>query len=241
MEANQNILTIFLLLVILLLSLFLFIRMHLKKMRVEEQKKIALIVQNQKELSAALIEGQERERARMAGVLHDDLIACLYRIILCNKEESINEMLKQSIQKARKLSHELIPPLWEELSIETLMLDFLQPFQQHYNIQVNFNNSNNKALEAATKLQLFRIFQEVLTNIDKHAKATVIEVAYRFQKNYCCLIIKDNGVGLDPQKTTGLGLKNITLRTQILNGSYKMKSNQPQGTSFVFLRYEYTT
>lgn len=244
METNQNVLTIFLLLgigtlllVILLFSLFIFIRMHLKRMRVEEQKKLALIVQHQKELSTALVEEQERERARIAGELHDDLIANLYRIKLTNADKQINEMLKESIQRARKLSHELSPPMLETLPIETLMLDFLEPFGQQYDIQGNFNPSNNQLLDAVPKLQLFRIFQEILTNIDKHAAATAIEVAYRFQKNYCCLIIKDNGVGFNPEKATGLGLKNITLRTQILNGFYKLKGNQPQGTTFIFLRH----
>ncbi|MGH1337031.1 MAG: sensor histidine kinase [Aureispira sp.] len=245
METNPNVLTIFLLLgigtlllVILLLSLFIFIRMHLKRMRIEEQKKLALTLQHQKELSTALVEEQERERARIAAELHDDLIANLYRIKLTNADEQINGMLKESIQRARKLSHELSPPMLEALPIETLMLDFLEPFQQHYTLQGNFNPSNNKLLDRVMKLQLFRIFQEVLTNIDKHANATEIEVIYRFQKKYCCLIIKDNGVGFDPKTTTGLGLKNITLRTQILNGSYRLKSNGSQGTTFIFLRYE---
>lgn len=245
METHQNVLTIFLLLgigtlllVILLLSLFIFIRMHLKRMRIEEQKKLALTLEHQKELSTALVEEQERERARIAAELHDDLIANLYRIKLTNADEQINGMLKESIQRARKLSHELSPPMLEVLPIATLMMDFIEPFRQQYTIQGNFNLSNNRALDTVSKLQLFRIFQEILTNIDKHAAATTIEVVYRFQKNYCCLIIKDNGVGFDPKKITGLGLKNITLRTQILNGSYKLKQNQPKGTTFIFLRYE---
>ena len=136
METHQNVLTIFLLLgigtlllVILLLSLFIFIRMHLKRMRIEEQKKLALTLEHQKELSTALVEEQERERARIAAELHDDLIANLYRIKLTNADEQINGMLKESIQRARKLSHELSPPMLEVLPIATLMMDFIEPFR----------------------------------------------------------------------------------------------------------------
>lgn len=207
-------------------------------MQQEEQKKLALILQHQQELSTALVEEQERERARIAGELHDDLITNLYRIKLSSEDEKVKSLLTESIQRARKLSHELSPPLLEALDMETLLVDFLEPFQQQYNIQITFKHSNNQRLNTSSKLQLFRIVQEVLTNINKHAAATAIEVTYRFQERYCCLMIKDNGVGLPNNKTSGLGLKNITLRAQILKGRYQLKNNQPRGTTFIFLRQE---
>lgn len=226
-----------LLLLALLLSLFLFIRIHLQRMRAEEQKKLALTLQHQQELSTALVEEQERERARIAAELHDDVVASLYRIKLYNKNQHISDLLQQSIQRARKLSHELSPPMLQELTLENLILDFLEPFQQHYQLHINFNSSNNKQLSTVVKLQLFRIFQEVVTNIDKHAAASSIEVAYRYQQHYCCLVIKDNGIGFSPDQKAGLGLKNITIRTQLLEGQYKLKSHSPQGTTFIFLKY----
>ncbi|MFK7796983.1 MAG: sensor histidine kinase [Aureispira sp.] len=245
---DQRILTIFvllgvgtILLIMLLFSLFIFVRLHLQRMREEEQKKMALMVQHQQELSIALVEEQERERARIASELHDDLIAQLHRIKLSNQDQYINKMLKQSIQRARQLSHDLTPPMLAELSLESLLMDFLEPFQEHYTIQLHLNHSENRALEQAQKLQLFRIFQEVITNINKHAKATAIDITYRFQQRYCCLMVKDNGVGFDPHKRNGLGLKNIQLRSQLLQGQYKIKTNQPQGTTFIFFSYERPT
>lgn len=245
MEIKQETLTIFLLLgvgtfllLFLLSLLFLFIRVHLKRMETEAQQRHLLELNHQKELSTATVEIQERERARIAGDLHDDLISQLNRIKLSNENAAINEMLKQSIQKARMISHDLCPPMLEQVPIETMLLDFVQPFQKKYDIQTNLNQVDNKPINKEIKLQLFRIFQEVLTNIDKHAKASKIELYYRFHSKYLCFMIKDNGVGFTTTGRTGLGLKNIALRTQILNGSYKMKSHSPNGTTFILLAYD---
>lgn len=245
MENKQEVLTIFLLLgvgtflLVFLLSLFfLFIRVHLKRMKTEAQQRHALELNHQKELSTATIETQERERARIAGELHDNLIAQLYRIKLSNEDTAINTMLKQSIQKARALSHDLSPPMLEQISIETIMLDYLHPFQKKYEIDTNLNEEGNKPIHKNIKLQLFRIFQELLTNIDKHANAKKIEIYYRFKQHYLCLAIKDDGVGFKPSNQTGLGFKNIALRTQILDSSYKIKQQNPNGTTFILLRYD---
>lgn len=245
MEIKQEILTIFLLLgvgtfllIFLISLLFLFIRVHLKRMKTEAEQRHELELNHQKELSTATVEIQERERARIAGELHDNLIAQLYRIKLSNEDSNINAMLKESIRKARILSHDLSPPMLEQVPIQTIMLDYLQPFQKKYQIHSNLNRIGNKTIHKNIKLQLFRIFQEVLTNIDKHANASEIEVYYRFDNHYLCLMIKDNGVGFKTTERTGLGLKNIALRTQILNSTYKIKQNHPNGTTFILLRYD---
>jgi len=245
MEMKQEVLTIFLLLgvgtfllIFLLSLLFLFIRVHLKRMKTEAQQRHVLELNHQKELSTATVEIQERERARIAGELHDNLIAQLYRIKLSNEDSNINAMLKDSIQKARALSHDLSPPMLEQVPIQTIMLDYLEPFQKKYQIHTNLNRIGNKIIHKNIKLQLFRIFQEALTNIDKHANASQIEVYYRFDKHYLCLMVKDNGVGFKTSDRTGLGLKNISLRTQILESTYKLKQNHPNGTTFILLRYD---
>lgn len=207
-------------------------------MRKEEEERHQLALNHQKELSTATVEIQERERARIAGELHDDLIAQLYRIKLSNENSTINSMLIESIQKARNISHDLSPPMLEQVSFEIMLLDFLEPFQKKYELEINLHQQCNKSLQKTFKLQLFRIFQEIITNIDKHANANKIEIYYRFYSYYLCLVIRDNGIGFSPLKQTGLGLKNIALRAQILNGSYKIKPHSPQGTTFILLCYD---
>jgi signal transduction histidine kinase len=70
----------------------------------------------------------------------------------------------------------------------------------------NLNKTGYKAIYKSIKLQLFRIFEEVLTNIDKHANASEIEVYYRFDSHYLCLMIKDNEIVFKTSNRTGLGL-----------------------------------
>jgi signal transduction histidine kinase len=226
------------LLMVLLFSLLLFIRIHVQRIRQEEAQKFQVQLEHQQALSTAMIEAQERERARLAGELHDGLVSQLYRVKLSNDNPKVNELLLRSIRNARALSHELSPPLLEQLSMEDLLLDYLAPFEKKYKVETSFKKGQNKAVKTATKLQLFRIFQEVLTNIDKYAQAQAIRVVYRFYDTYLCLSVSDDGVGFDPTTTTGLGLKNIRLRTQVLQGVCKLSSQPSEGTRFTFLRYQ---
>lgn len=245
MGTQQDVLTIFILLAVgtlllglLLFLFFFFLRIHLKRIKAAEEEKHRLEINHQKALASATVEIQERERARIAEELHDDLIAQLYRIKLSNFNPQINKMLKASIQKARGLSHDLSPPMIDQVNMETIFLDFIEPFRQKYKIQSNLNAGNNKELSKEAKLQLFRIFQELITNIDKHANASQIDIYYRYRNNYLVLLIRDDGQGFSTNKQAGLGLKNIAMRSQILNGHFKFKPNYPNGTTFTFLSYE---
>ncbi|WCL82301.1 ATP-binding protein [Saprospira sp. CCB-QB6] len=247
MGTQQDALTIFILLAVgtlllgfLLFLFFFFLRIHLKRIKAAEEEKHRLEINHQKALASATVEIQERERARIAEELHDDLIAQLYRIKLSNFNPQINQMLKTSIQKARGLSHDLSPPMIDQVNMETIFLDFIEPFRQKYKIISNLNAGNNKELSKEAKLQLFRIFQELITNIDKHAKASRIDIYYRYRNNYLVLLIQDDGQGFSPNKQAGLGLKNIAMRSQILNGQFKFKPHYPHGTTFIFLNYEPT-
>jgi signal transduction histidine kinase len=219
------------LLIFLLLFIYLFNKAYLKRIRKEEQKKAILQLNHQKELTTANILIQEKERQRIALDIHDNLISQLYRVKLLNNNISVNKILKKSIVTARTISHDLSPPLLTETSIKELFLDFLQPFQKAYRIETMFTIDDNIILETYKKLQLFRIFQEVITNINKHAKAKKIEIYFRKSKKYIALIVKDNGIGFQVSKK-GLGLQNIELRTQTLKGVYRIKANKKKGTTF---------
>ncbi|WBM75488.1 sensor histidine kinase [Saprospira grandis] len=245
MGPQQNASTVLILLALgtiilgtLLGLLFFFLRIHLKRIKAAEEEKHRLEINHQKALASATVEIQERERARIAEELHDDLIAQLYRIKLSNFNPQINQMLKMSIQKARNLSHDLSPPMIDQVNMETILLDFIEPFRQKYQIQSNLNDGNNKELPKEAKLQLFRIFQELITNIDKHAAAKQIDIYYRYRHNYLALLLRDDGLGFKAEQQNGLGLKNIAMRSQILNGQFKFKPNSPNGTTFTFLHYE---
>lgn len=217
----------------LLFFIVLFVRVHVKKIRKEESKKSLLLIEHQKELLKTSIEIQEKERKRIAENLHDDLISQLYRIKLININASINELIKTGITSTRTISHLLSPPLLAQASFEELITDFMEAYKSKYTI--NFiANSEEEIVNDHNKLNVFRIFQEVITNCNKHAEADRIEIMWKASGNNICLLVRDNGVGIDSKTKNGMGFKNIESRAQVLGGSYKFKQNKPKGTTFIF-------
>jgi len=219
---------------VLLVFIGLFIKIYIKKIKTEENRKSFLILKHQQELLKTNIEIQEKERKRIAEDLHDDIISQLYRIKLMNTNTAINELLKKGIVTTRTISHLLSPPLLAQTSFKELITDFMMPYQDKYTINLIIN-SEEKITTNINKLNIFRIFQEVITNCNKHAKADALEIIWRTSEIYICLLIRDNGIGINSENKKGMGLKNIESRTQALNGSYKLKQNQPKGTTFIFL------
>lgn len=219
---------------ILLIFISVFIKIHIKKIKRDERRKRFLIVEHQKELLRNSIEIQEKERKRIAENLHDDIISQLYRIKLMNTNIPINELIKKGIAATRTLSHVLSPPLLAETSFKELIVDFMMPYKKKYAIRFTIN-AKERITSPVHKLNIFRIFQEIITNCNKHAKASALEILWRTSKKYICLIIRDNGIGINSENKKGMGFKNIESRVQILTGNYKFKKNHPKGTTFILL------
>lgn len=187
-----------------------------------------------KELLKVSLETEERERKRISHHLHDDLISQLYRIKLMCKDASLNELIKHGIKTARIVSHELTPPMLNELSIEELIIDFLYPYNEQYSISFYYNPKRIGHLNNTFKLHIFRIFQQLIINIEKHAKATKIEIILRLSSTYISLSVQDNGIGYNAKSKLGIGLKSIESRVQVLNGSHRIKKVR-KGTLFTFI------
>lgn len=224
---------IFLFLLMILGFLGFIVRKHIVTVIKKEQEKAQLRINYQKELLVNSIEIQETERARIAADLHDDLIAQLQRINFMNDNAGLQPLLKTAITRARGISHDLTPPLLNELYLRELIQDFLHPFEKKYTIDFNFSGEQEQKLDKIKKLHIFRIFQEVMTNIIKHAQANSIEITLQLTNELLSLLIKDDGIGFDTQKLKkGLGSKNLELRTQLLKGDYHITSVPNQGTTF---------
>ena len=99
-----------------------------------------------------------------------------------------------------------------------------------------YNIQNSSPKNDSFKIQFIRILQEVMTNINKHAKASLVKIHYRQSKKYIIIIISDNGIGFNSKKIKrGLGLNNIETRVQYLQGHYRITSKINKGTSSLFL------
>lgn len=224
----------FLVIFLFLTFVWLIVRFYIKKIKVYEKNRHDLIVAHQKELLKTSIEAQEKERKRIAENLHDDIISQLYRIQLINTNSLIDELIRKEITTIREISHLLSPPFLEQVPFKELIIDFIEPYRKEY--KINFTvNSEKTIINNFYKLSIFRIFQEVVTNCNKHAKTDAIEIVWRASKKYICLIIKDNGIGINTKDKKGMGFKNIESRVKTLNGSYAFKKNKPRGTIFIFI------
>lgn len=229
--------------IVFLLLLLLFIIVLVKTMfnKIVETRiaEASIKWQHQQELLESAIETQEIERKRIAEDLHDALIG---KLIVLQMENQINikhapfkDLIEESINTARRISHDLSPPLIEYTPLTELVSDILIPWKKVKNIKSNFDVRFEITHTDNFKINLTRILQEVITNIVKHAEANQIEVEYRQTKAKLMIKIKDDGIGFDTaKKAKGLGMTNIETRVKYLKGLYKIKSIQSKGTTNLF-------
>jgi len=209
-----------------------------KKMTEANLRQARLEIEHQKKLLEVGLLAQEKERNRIASDLHDGLIGKLsvirMRAQIAKTPEDIELMLGESIAEARRISHDLMPPLLEFSSVPELIERMVEPWQEKYNIVVTADFRTHNELPPQAKLQLIRILQELLTNTVKHAKATEINVHWRHTDVAIALMVSDNGVGFDTEiLKNGLGLGSLEMRAQYLGGCCRIRSVKGKGTSAI--------
>lgn len=221
--------------IVLLFFLSILTHYHIKRIKTNEKHKRAMQQQHHDEIVKNSILIQESERKKIAANIHDDLISRLRHIQLLSNEEHCISKLKDCIALARNISHELSPPLIKETSLVELFRHFISPFKKKYHITFLYSEETNSNISLESKLNIYRIYQEIISNIEKHAYCNSIEIYVRVSQRNFCLIIKDDGIGLKKNKIDGLGMKNIAIRAEQLAACYKFCSNKPNGTKFIFV------
>ncbi len=209
---------------------------YLKSIRKNKQKVSRLVRNSKNEYWENMLLLQEQDRERLAEELHDNIISQLNLIRLNlndKKPEDLNRDLKKSMQLIRELSHNLTPPDLDEVELVDLIADYLN--QINKNIEIIFCHMTIRTpISNPVKLNLFRIIQELITNILKHAEATRVDVSLRISPNYLILTIEDNGCGFAIENQSGgIGLRNIQSRAQKIKAIYKLKTQPEKGTKFI--------
>jgi PAS domain S-box-containing protein len=205
-------------------------------------------------LTLELSETEDRERQRMAEILHDDLqqvlAAAKFHVSLMRnrvKRDSsleatagqIDQMLKDAIEKSRSLSHELSPAVLHHGDLAGTLRWLAHQVQAKHGLVVHVHAQGQVHL-ASDALQgfLYKATQELLFNVVKHAQ--VQEAGIRLRRRGQCLYlsVSDRGRGFDPrglQDVTGFGLLNIRERVESLGGRMKIKSAPGQGSRFLIV------
>lgn len=198
-----------------------------------------------------IVTTQEDERKRISRDLHDHLgqkltgLALALEFLkgkcpdgeLCKLIEQAQEMASEIDSELDFLAWELRPATIDELGLEATLKNFVKEFSDHFNISADFHSRKfrNKRLLPEIEINLYRIAQEALNNIAKHAQATQVSVVLEKPNNHIVLIVEDNGIGFKPRrkanKSEGLGLVGMGERAALIGGSIEIESNVGDGTT----------
>jgi two-component system sensor histidine kinase UhpB len=204
-----------------------------------------------KALSGRLMNAQEEERARIARELHDDLsqqIAAL-SIAMGNLKRHIPEeqadaraqgdrmhqKLIQAAETVRRISHELHPAILQYSGLAAALQSYCQELGALTGMQVSFTiDGEFEGVPAGAALCIYRITQEALQNVAKHARVAAAAVEIRHSDGLLSLTVSDTGVGMEPgraEAADGLGLASIEERARLVGGSVEITSKRNQGTT----------
>ncbi|MEO6303662.1 MAG: tetratricopeptide repeat protein [Bacteroidia bacterium] len=225
-----------------------------RKKQIQQQAKLDAEIASQKEIrSKAIIEAEEKERRRIAQDLHDGVgqILSAAKLNLSGLESQINltdqkqkdafknalDLIDDSVKEVRIVSHNMMPNTLIKLGLASAIKEFITKIQGTPNLKVNLEIVGlDKRLDPEKETVLYRVIQEIVSNIIKHAKATEIGLQLIKHEKELSIIIGDNGVGFDTSKINtfeGIGLKNIISRIEFINGSVHFDSTITKGTTIV--------
>lgn len=219
-------------------SIILFVLYYQKQMIKQRYQKREREVDYQRELLDATIRTKELEQKRIAQDLHDDIGALLSTIKLNvnligrntdNKENLVNliregkSMIDDVIANVRSISKDLLPATLEEFGLITAVDELCGRVKAATPLNVVFNHKGDACrYDSNIELGMYRILQELLNNILKHAKASRIFVQLDTSTAEILLEIRNDGIAFNPEeieskgKVSGLGLKNIESRINML-------------------------
>lgn len=194
-------------------------------------------IRYKKEQLKTIMSAQEDERTRIARELHDGIgqsLAAL-KIQLQNQKNSITSNSINRVdtlcREVRSLSHRMVPLILEEKGLEDALKALIDQCFTNSNINAHFvSNANIDLLDKTTQTHLYRIGQELIYNILKHARAQEVGLQLLQNDNRLIMIAEDNGVGFDPsQNSNGIGINNIRSRLEAMDGKIEIQTNN-QGT-----------
>jgi len=204
-----------------------------------------------RELTTQVIEAQEAERQRIARELHDDTAQILFAQLLSvsalksspheavrQTAESLETLTVEAIEGVRRLALELRPPALDDLGVREALGDLAQRFSENTGVQVDLEVTGSRdRLAPEVELVLYRVAQEAMTNVVKHAKATRARIALARWPDRVDLSVDDNGIGIDPavnrtrdSRGLGLGLFGMEERVVLVGGTLAIRSLVPTGT-----------
>lgn len=244
MQAKEEV--IFTIIVLILILIFLAI-MFLVFLARNNTRKNRLLFENERirrEFEGALLntrlEIQEHTLDYVSREIHDNIgqTLSLARLQVSNEDDpagiaTADELLGKAIADLRALSHNLNTNHVKEIGLVDAMQSLAMQFQKTGKYQIHFrNDAYDFDVDEEKGLIIFRVVQEVLNNITKHAKASEILISLTDHDGTQLILIRDDGVGFDAgqERKSGIGLKNIRDRIGLIGGELSIQSEIGRGT-----------
>jgi signal transduction histidine kinase len=214
-----------------------------------ETQKLATVLKEQELKSIdAMIEGQEKERQRIANDLHDDLGGLMATVklhfnVLKDKQtpelfDKTNNLLDEAYNKIRGIAHAKNSGVIAKQGLLKAVQNMADKISVSNKITVDvIDHGLENRLENSLELTIFRIIQELITNIIKHANATEAIIHLTNHEDTLNIMIEDNGKGFNVRQITtknkGMGISSIDKRVEHLNGKMTIESERNKGTTII--------
>ncbi len=228
--------------------------LFIKRRQIQQKAELDAEIARQKEMRTRyIIEAEEKERRRIAQDLHDGVgqILSAAKLNLSGLESKIKmtgqeekdayknalDLIDDSVKEVRAVSHNMMPNTLIRLGLASAIREFITKIGNLPNLKIDLEIVGlDRRIAENTETVLYRVIQEIVNNIIKHAKADHISMQLIKHEKEITVMIEDNGIGFDTEKMNdfeGIGLKNIISRIEFLNGTVHFDSAKGRGTNVV--------
>lgn len=196
-----------------------------------------------------LVTAQDEERRRIQRDLHDGLGPTLASMrlrlegcldpteqippgVACELER-LHALLGQATADIRRLVHQLRPPVLDQLGLVPALRQHVEQFARDAGLEARFDAEADLSIPAAAEVAVFRVAQEALVNVQKHARASRVEVRLQRDGDYLAVAVLDDGIGFDTggaAERSGTGLRSMRERADLLGGALLIESRAGGGT-----------
>jgi PAS domain S-box-containing protein len=207
-------------------------------------------------LSHQVLQAQEEERRRISRELHDEILQTLtgvnVHLATLKKETAVNpkglkrkiahtqRFVEKSVEMVHRFARELRPMLLDDLGLIPALHSYIRDTMKRTGLRVHFTSftlGRVEGLDNDRRTVLYRVAQEAITNVARHAQASLVEVRIRKLRGAVCMEVKDNGRSFHPQRVLsaaqhkGLGLLCMRERVEMIGGTFSIESKPGQGTT----------
>lgn len=252
LEQTTNLLVIVIVLLVFVTVVYFLLQMISRKRRllaiqdknIQSERVTNLLKEQELIALNSMIEGQEKERRRIAEDLHDRLGSTLSAVkmhmeVLSENDaryEKINTIVNKAVNDTREIAHNMLSGVLTRFGLMAALHDLKETIESGNQFQLKLRSIQfDERLDSETEIQIYRIIQELISNTLKHAKAFEVQLELKRTENQGLVITyQDNGIGFDTALTEhGMGLKNIKNRIEIIQGNWRINSSPGNGVKVI--------